>query len=103
MVNKSQEILQLIDDTMKTVRRIATELRPGILDDLGLIAALQWQSQEFSKRTGIICHFNTDLHDQKYDQQIATGIFRIFQESLTNVARHASAGKSEFFTFFKRK
>lgn len=93
MVNKSQEILHLIDDTMKTVRRIATELRPGILDDLGLIAALQWQSQEFSKRTGIICHFNTDLHDQKYDQQIATGIFRIFQESLTNVARHASAGK----------
>ncbi|MBK6839776.1 MAG: hypothetical protein IPG90_17115 [Bacteroidetes bacterium] len=58
---KAQEMLLLIDDTVKTVRRIATELRPGILDDLGLIAALQWQSQEFSKRTGILCHFNTDL------------------------------------------
>jgi len=90
---KAQEMLHLIDNTVKTVRRIATELRPGILDDLGLIAALQWQSQEFSKRTGIQCQFNTDLHDQHYDQNLATGIFRIFQESLTNVARHASAGK----------
>lgn len=90
---KAQEMLLLIDDTVKTVRRIATELRPGILDDLGLIAALQWQSQEFSKRTGILCHFNTDLHDQHYDHNLATGIFRIFQESLTNVARHASAAK----------
>lgn len=90
---KANDVMHLIDETVRTVRRIATELRPGILDDLGLIAALQWQSQEFSKRTGIQCNFSTELVDQKYNQDLATGIFRIFQESLTNVARHASAAK----------
>lgn len=93
MKSKANEVMHLIDETVRTVRRIATELRPGILDDLGLIAALQWQSQEFSKRTGIQCNFSTELVDQKYNQDLATGIFRIFQESLTNVARHASAAK----------
>ena len=85
-------MISLIDDTVKTVRRISSELRPGILDDLGLIPALEWQCQEFEKRTGITSHFYTDLlSDFNPEGNLATNIFRVFQETLTNVARHAQA------------
>ncbi len=88
---KIQGMIQLIDDTVKTVRKIASELRPGILDDLGLVAALDWQSKEFEKRTGIKCNFTSDQIDHNFNKNMATGIFRIYQEALTNVARHAKA------------
>ncbi len=84
-------MITLVDDTVKTVRRISTELRPGILDDLGLVAALEWQSQEFQKRTGIHTDFSTSLADDPYEKATATGIFRVYQESLTNIARHSGA------------
>jgi len=84
-------MMTLIDDTVKTVQRISSELRPGILDDLGLIDAIDWQSQEFQKRTGTSCIFTTSLSEMKFDRDLATGIFRIYQETLTNVARHARA------------
>ena len=90
---KIQGMILLIDDTVKTVRKIASELRPGILDDLGLIAALDWQSKEFEKRTGIKCNFTSDQIDHNFNKDMATGIFRIYQEALTNVARHAKASK----------
>lgn len=84
-------MVSLIDETMKTVRRISSELRPGILDDLGLIPALEWQAQEFGKRTGIESLFSTDLKELNLERELSTNIFRIYQETLTNVARHANA------------
>jgi len=97
---KISGMLSLIDSTVKTVRRISTELRPGILDDLGLIDALQWQSHEFEKRTGILCSFSTSFTDSPFEKNLSTGIFRVFQETLTNVARHAHA--SEIMTIFEK-
>jgi PAS domain S-box-containing protein len=88
-------MIALIDETVKTVRRISSELRPGILDDLGLAAALEWQGHDFEKRTGIKCEFHTDLHDFYPERNLSTNIFRVYQEALTNVARHAGATKIE--------
>ena len=89
--NKIKETIQLIDTTVITVRRIATQLRPSILDDLGLIAAMEWQSAEFQKRAEIKTGFKTNKPNALVKPEIATGIFRIYQESLTNVLRHAAA------------
>jgi PAS domain S-box-containing protein len=86
--------LKLLDVTIKTVRRIATDLRPSILDNLGLIAAIEWQSEDFEKRTGIITRFTADMNEFDFSPQMAIGLFRICQESLTNIARHAEAKNS---------
>jgi signal transduction histidine kinase len=83
--------LKLVDETIQAVRRIATELRPGILDDLGLGAAVEWAAEEFQARTGIKCRMSLPDLDIALDQDSATALFRIFQETLTNVARHADA------------
>ncbi len=88
---KMAETLVLIDGTVTSVRRIATQLRPSILDDLGLVAAMEWQSEEFQKRSEIDAKFKTNLGDIEISPEIATGLFRIFQESLTNVLRHSNA------------
>lgn len=90
---KFKSSLSLLDDIVKTVRRISTELHPGILDDLGLIAALEWQSNEFEKRSGIKVVFESPDDDINVIGSAAIGIFRIYQESLTNIARHAAASK----------
>ena len=82
---------QLVDQTIVTVRRIASELRPSILDDLGLPEALDWQSSEFQKRYKIDASFHSSLNGLSIGSDIVTGLFRIYQESLTNVARHAEA------------
>jgi PAS domain S-box-containing protein len=89
--HKLSDMLLLIDTTVKTVRRISSDLRPGVLDDLGLIAALEWQSSEFQKRSGITCSFISDYSRQEPERNVATGIFRVYQEALTNVMRHAGA------------
>lgn len=89
--DKAKALSAHIDATIQTVRRIATELRPGILDHLGLIAALEWQANEFQTRTGIKCDVRTDLHEPVLTADLATAFFRIFQETLTNVIRHAGA------------
>jgi PAS domain S-box-containing protein len=81
----------LIDTTIHIVRRIAAELRPSVLDNLGLAAALEWQAQQFQARTGIMCRYNGAGEHLVLDQERATAIFRIFQEALTNVLRHAQA------------
>jgi PAS domain S-box-containing protein len=88
---KIKGILDLLDVTVKTVRKIATELRPSILDDLGLTEAMQWQSIEFEKRSGIRTQFTSELSSINIPGDIAIALFRIYQESLTNVARHANA------------
>jgi PAS domain S-box-containing protein len=92
-------LLQMIDNTIRTVRRISSELRPSILDDLGLLAALEWLSSDFEKKSGIKTTFITDVSELNLDTSINTAMFRIFQESLTNVARHAQA--SEVFALLK--
>jgi PAS domain S-box-containing protein len=92
-IKKIREMSELIGKTIQTVKRISTELRPGVLDDLGLMAAVEWQMQEFQERTQIKCEFTAKDEDINVDRDLATGIFRIFQEALTNVARHANATK----------
>jgi PAS domain S-box-containing protein len=81
----------LIDQTVESVQRISSKLRPGILDELGLIPAIEWQSQEFEERTGIKCNYTLPSEELKLDRDKATALFRIFQEALTNVVRHADA------------
>lgn len=88
-------MISLIDDTIKTVRRIASQLRPGILDDLGLIAALEWQTQEFEKRTGVKANLVVAIHDFDPSDDLSTTIFRVYQEALTNITRYAVATKVE--------
>src|ERR1043166_3932590 len=87
---KTQAMSDHIDTTIQTVRRISTELRPGILDSLGLAAALEWQAQEFQKRTGIPCPGAGTVADSQRPQ-VTTVFFRIYQEALTNIIRHAKA------------
>jgi PAS domain S-box-containing protein len=91
LVSKTREMTKHIDGTIKTVQRISAELRPGILDDLGLTAAIEWQAQEFQKKTGIMCEINSRFDCSRLDRGRATAFFRIFQETLTNVCRHAEA------------
>lgn len=88
---KVKTMVDHIDTTIQTVRRIATELRPGILDSLGLIAAMEWQANEFQTRTGIPCVVVTTVEETLWDQDITTVFFRIYQETLTNIIRHANA------------
>lgn len=83
--------MQLADNMIASLRRIASELRPRTLDDLGLTAALEWQAQEFESRTGIQCNLILPPEPLTLDPERSTAIFRIFQESLTNVVRHARA------------
>ena len=90
-VRRLQAIQQLIDNTIQSVRRISTELRPGILDDLGLVAALEWAAGEFAERTGTKCALELPRENLAIEPEAATAFFRILQEALTNIARHAEA------------
>jgi signal transduction histidine kinase len=91
LADKVKTMVAHVDETIQTVRRIATELRPGILDSLGLVAAIEWQANEFHSRTKIPCHVETNVGEQTWDQEFSTVFFRIFQETLTNIIRHAKA------------
>ena len=86
-----RESIQLINDGVQAVRAICSGLRPGVLDDLGLAAAVEWQAGEFSARNGIGCTVSVPPVDLHLDGDRATAAFRIFQECLTNVVRHAQA------------
>jgi len=88
---RSQSILKLLGQAIQSVRRIGTELRPGILDDIGLVAALDWAAEDFQTRTGTKCQITLPDVDIRLIPEHATALFRIFQETLTNVARHAEA------------
>lgn len=90
---KLEGMITIIDDAVKFVRRIAAELRPSILDDLGLIPALEWHSSEFERRYSIEVDFQSEIQELSTTSLIATGLFRMYQESLTNVARHSGAKK----------
>lgn len=90
--DKTKALVAHIDSTIQTVRRISTELRPGVLDHLGLLAALEWQANDFQNRTGIRCEVLNNLGPEfPLDPHLSTSLFRIFQETLTNIIRHAGA------------
>jgi signal transduction histidine kinase len=91
LLEKTKALAAHIDSTIQMVRRIATELRPGILDHLGLAAALEWQANEFQTRTGIRCDVHSDIGELSLEADVNTTFFRIFQETLTNIIRHAGA------------
>lgn len=86
-----ESTVNLVRDATQSLRKICTELRPGVLDDLGLGAAIEWQANEFASRTGIQCEVSVPTEDLALEADRSTAIFRIFQEALTNVARHAEA------------
>lgn len=92
--DKMKELLSLIDVTVKKVRHIASELRPSLLDDLGLIAAMEWHMEEFEKRSGIELEAQLPPAELVLPEPVKIGLFRILQESLTNVARHSGAQKA---------
>lgn len=93
MKEKTKELMALLDQTVKTVRRISSELRPSLLDDLGLTAAMEWQLHEFGRRSGIKTSLEVPQSDTELSDNYKTGLFRIFQESLTNVVRHSNASQ----------
>jgi signal transduction histidine kinase len=84
-------MLGLTDTTINVVRRIASELRPSILDDLGLVEAIEWQAEQFQARTGIQCRCHFASPGIGLGNQQSTALFRIVQEALTNILRHAQA------------
>jgi signal transduction histidine kinase len=92
---KAKDMASCIDDTIQTIRRIATELRPGVLDTAGLPAAIEWQAHQFQSQTGIQCRVKTTVQDADWNQDLNTAFFRIFQETLTNIIRHAGATRVE--------
>ena len=89
--SRLNSMMALLDETVRSVRRISSELRPGVLDDLGLPAALEWQAREWQAHTGIECVLGSAQAALNVPPETATALFRIFQETLTNVARHAKA------------
>lgn len=93
VTEKMNEMLEILDGTVATVRRIATELRPSLLDDIGLLAAIEWQVEVFCKRTGIKVNLEKTDESLLVPDVYATGLFRILQESLTNISRHANANQ----------
>jgi PAS domain S-box-containing protein len=95
IINKLNSMKDLADQTIKTVQKISSELRPGILDDLGLAAAIEWETKKFAERTNIKCKLNLSPTDISFSEKINITVFRLFQETCTNVARHSKATELE--------
>jgi two-component system sensor histidine kinase UhpB len=95
LIEKLHSMAALVDDSIQLVRKVASSLRPSILDDLGLVPALQWQAREFEARAGIPCEtaLSPNLSQRELDPDQSTALFRIAQELLTNVMRHAHASR----------
>jgi signal transduction histidine kinase len=91
--NRLENILELLDGSNQSLRRILSELRPGILDDYGLIDGLDFLNRQFATTTGINVEFSTIEISVKMAEEINTCIFRIYQEALTNIAKYAEAKK----------
>lgn len=91
LMAKTEAMCELIDSTVNLVRRISTGLRPEVLDDVGLVEAIRWQAKDFQRRMGLRCRLKLPTDTLKLDMERSTALFRIFQEVLTNIARHAKA------------
>jgi PAS domain S-box-containing protein len=94
-VNKMEDILKLVDMSIQIVKGVSAELRPGLLYELGLLAAIEWQTEEFQKLTGIKCNVTSVPQKIVMEQELAITFFSVFQELLTNVFRHSKAKKVE--------
>jgi signal transduction histidine kinase len=94
-IDKLVDTAEMVDNTIISVQRIAAGLRPSALDDLGLPCALSQEAERFAKRTGIPCAIEVKEPETTISPEVETAVFRIFQESLTNIARHAHASKVE--------
>lgn len=92
---KINSLSDMIDASVESVQKISAKLRPGILDELGLIAAIEWQSEEFEKLTNVKCSLVLPKEELVLGKDKSTAIFRIFQEALTNIARHSQASKAQ--------
>ncbi len=93
LMKKAEDSLNLVELTMQTVKRIYMDLRPGMLDHLGLAVAIEWLAQDFQKRTGIKCTVSIDPGELQLDADMSFSIYRIVQETLTNISRHAEASR----------
>jgi len=93
ITEKVEYVADLVESTMQSVKRISAALRPGILDHIGLTSAIEWQAAEFEKRNGIPCTAVFVPREIYLDRARSTAVFRIFQEILKNVTRHANASK----------
>ena len=91
ILNRLNSVSQALDQTIAQVKTISTELRPAVLDKFGLAAAIEWQCREFEKRSGIKCDYRQPAAELALGPEYSIGLFRILQESLTNVARHSVA------------
>lgn len=91
--DKTRSMSRLVDVTIESVHKITMELRPSLLDELGLPAAIEWQAGDFQKRYGIRCHAGVRCNTDMINKDMATSIFRIIQETLTNIARHSKASQ----------
>lgn len=89
--DKIKSMTELLNVTIQSVKKLCTELRPSILDDFGLIAAIEWQAEQFQGRTGILCKVTCGSIGDIHNKELSTAIFRAFQEALTNITRHANA------------
>jgi signal transduction histidine kinase len=89
--DRIQSLKERVDETIHTVKAIITKLRPGLLDDLGLTAAIEWQANDFQRHTGIVCDVSMKPEEVNINPEISTAMFRIFQETLTNITRHSGA------------
>jgi signal transduction histidine kinase len=88
---RMRSIQRQVDDTIESARKIVSDLRPSVLDDLGVIPAIEWQLKEFHKRTGIRSRFESNIEEIDLLPEQAAAVFRVVQEALTNVVRHARA------------
>jgi signal transduction histidine kinase len=93
MINQIKEDVRVIDEALKRVRNLSFELRPSLLDDLGLAAAIRWYVDRYTKRAGIenVVQIDSEIATERLPREVETACFRILQEALTNVARHAKA------------
>jgi signal transduction histidine kinase len=90
-INRLQSLVGLVEISIQSVKRITTNLRPPALDHLGLAEAIRWEALTFGARTGLRCHVRAEKEATALDSEQQTALFRIFQEALTNVVRHAQA------------
>lgn len=91
VILKLNKMLKMSDGILNTIRRISSDLRPAIIDDLGLIAAMEWKCNDFEERMGVRCRFTSNVKERKFENNFSINTFRILQETLTNVSRHAAA------------
>jgi signal transduction histidine kinase len=91
LTGRVQTMMELIRDAIDTVRKISADLRPGVLDNLGLFDAIEWEANRFRERLDIECNLAMQAPSIELEDAVATAMFRIFQEALTNISRHAQA------------